>query len=293
MRAHRAVSLGFVVLAVASAVLAVQLGSASGAARRTSARRVIADSPALVELLFAIGAGDRAVGRTHFATYPPAALALPDTGGALDPNLEVMASLRPDCLLLQMKNERVDGFAAERGIHVERFKIESVADVLAATTRLGELTDQQESAAREVARLEAAIDRARARAPRARPRVLVSCERTPGELRGVGTVGSGTFVMECVAAAGGDPALAVKGYTPVSNEAIVDARPDVVIELRTEPATAEELWALRHDWEATLPDLPAVKNHRVKVVYHPDALVPGPRLDQVIEAFSRALEGVP
>src|SRR5690348_18457554 len=32
------------------------------------------------ELLFAIGAGDRLVGRTHWCDYPPAALAVPDVG---------------------------------------------------------------------------------------------------------------------------------------------------------------------------------------------------------------------
>src|SRR5690348_11751043 len=43
-------------------------------------RRIVSLLPTFTELLFAIGAGDRLVGRTHWCDYPPAALAVPDVG---------------------------------------------------------------------------------------------------------------------------------------------------------------------------------------------------------------------
>lgn len=292
MRAHRLVSLSFVALAVASAGLAAWPGAPLPADAATRpARRIVAGSGALVEILYAIGAGDRVVGRSHFTTYPPEALALPDVGGAIDPNLEVLETLKPDCLLLQMKSASVEQFAADRRIRSEHFKIETIADLYVAIVRVGVLSEHAREAHVEVARLTKAIDALRVRAPATRrPKVLISSQRLPGELRGVGTLGAGTFIMECVEVAGGQNALpSVRGYAPVSKEAIVEAKPDVVIELRTEPASAEVRAALVRDWEVALPDVPAVRDKRIEVVDHEASLIPGPRLVEVIALLARAI----
>lgn len=66
-------------------------------------RRLVSLAPALTELLFAIGAGGRVVGVTRFDNYPEQAATLPKVGGFIDPNVEVVLSLRPD-LILAMPN---------------------------------------------------------------------------------------------------------------------------------------------------------------------------------------------
>src|SRR2546426_10890156 len=52
------------------------------------ARRIVSLSPAVTELLFALGAGDRVVGRTTWCDFPPAARAVPSLGDGLIPNIE-------------------------------------------------------------------------------------------------------------------------------------------------------------------------------------------------------------
>ena len=61
--------------------------------------RIVSLSPATTELLFAIGAGDRLVGRTHWAGYPPAALDVTDIGDGFNPNVEAIASVSPDLVV--------------------------------------------------------------------------------------------------------------------------------------------------------------------------------------------------
>src|SRR3989449_8584016 len=64
------------------------------------ARRIVSLSPAVTELLFALGAGDRVVGRTTWCDFPPAARAVPSVGDGLNPNIEAVWARLPALLLL-------------------------------------------------------------------------------------------------------------------------------------------------------------------------------------------------
>ena len=67
---------------------------------RAPPRRIVSLNPATTELFFALGAGDRLVGRTHFDLYPTAAQAVQDLGSAIPPNVESVLGVRPDLVLL-------------------------------------------------------------------------------------------------------------------------------------------------------------------------------------------------
>jgi ABC-type hemin transport system substrate-binding protein len=85
------------------ALLAACGGRGSDASARsasTPARRIVSLSPASTELLFALGAGDRVVGRTTWCDYPPEARRVPSVGDGLNPNLEAILALRPDLVVL-------------------------------------------------------------------------------------------------------------------------------------------------------------------------------------------------
>src|SRR3989442_10351649 len=64
------------------------------------ARRIVSLSPTVTELLFALGAGDRVVGRTTWCDYPPAARAVPSVGDGLNPNIEAVSARHPDLVVL-------------------------------------------------------------------------------------------------------------------------------------------------------------------------------------------------
>src|SRR5207244_6441998 len=60
------------------------------------ARRIVSLLPSFTEILFAIGAGDRLVGRTSWCDYPPAALAVPSVGDGMPPSAGAAAARHPD-----------------------------------------------------------------------------------------------------------------------------------------------------------------------------------------------------
>src|SRR5204863_10087997 len=63
-------------------------------------KRIVSTAPSITELLYALGLGDRVVGVDRFSRYPPEALRKPKIGDYANPNLETIASLRPDLVII-------------------------------------------------------------------------------------------------------------------------------------------------------------------------------------------------
>jgi ABC-type hemin transport system substrate-binding protein len=64
------------------------------------AQRIVSTAPSITELLYALGLGDRVVGVDRFSRYPVEALRKPKIGDYANPNLEAIAALRPDLVII-------------------------------------------------------------------------------------------------------------------------------------------------------------------------------------------------
>jgi len=81
--------------------------------------RIVSLVPSVTETLFALGAEDRLVGVTDFCDYPPAARRKPSVGGMVNPNLEVIVSLRPDLVVATTEGNREETFAQRERLPLE------------------------------------------------------------------------------------------------------------------------------------------------------------------------------
>src|SRR6266705_1471123 len=112
------------------------------------ARRIVSLLPSFTEILFAIGAGDRLVGRTTWCDYPPEALALPSVGDGMPPSVEAVAARRPDLVVLYRAGPNVT--AAEQlerlGIRTVLLDLNLLEQLGPAARRLGVLTGHSRAA---------------------------------------------------------------------------------------------------------------------------------------------------
>src|SRR2546429_9470572 len=112
------------------------------------ARRIVSLPPSFTEILFAVGAGDRLVGRTAWCDYPPAALAVPSVGDGMPPNVEAVAARRPDLVVLYRSGPNAT--AAEQlerlGIRTVLFDLNLLEQLGPAARRLGALTGHSRAA---------------------------------------------------------------------------------------------------------------------------------------------------
>jgi len=209
-------------------------------------KRIVSLNPTTTEVLFAIGAGSRVVGRSMYDAFPESALAVPSLGAALRPNVEAIIGANPDLVVLYASQD--NRAAADRlrqaGIPTAAFRIDSIAQFERDTRLLGRMTNDSASAARLVDSVRATLDRVRAATQSlARPTVFFHTWDRP-----LITIGGGSFLNELVDIAGGRNVYAdLPGPSGiVTIEDVVRRNPDFVL---ASPITAA---AIRSDarWQA-------------------------------------------
>lgn len=193
------------------------------------ARRVVALAPHLTELVFAAGAGARLVGVMRYSDYPAAALSLPVVGDAFAVNLEAVAALKPDLLLVWRSgmNPRQQERLRDLGVPIYESESTTVDGVAETLRRLGRLMATDASAQAAATRTEAHWQALRARYS-GRPPVRVFYQLWHEPLM---TVSQGHLIDQAISACGGLNVFARQGtLTPtVSWEAAVAANPQLVV----------------------------------------------------------------
>jgi ABC-type Fe3+-hydroxamate transport system substrate-binding protein len=248
--------------------------------------RIVSLSPAVTELLFALGAGDRLVGRTTWCDYPPAARQVPSVGDGLNPNLEAVAARHPDLVVLYRSalNETAAAQLARLGIPAVVVQQDRLEDIARAARLLGHLTGTDRAGDSLTGALEQLVAGSRVPPPR-RPRTRVAFvvwDNPPV------VIGGGSYLDELaglVGAANVFHDIAAASAT-VGLETIVSRDPDLIVVLR-DSATAEPPGFIRRpEWRAVR----AVRQARI--VYLTGSLFarPGPRAAEAVAEFRRRLQ---
>lgn len=250
------------------------------------ARRVVSLIPSATEILVAVGAGDRLVGRTDF-DRGPAVDALPSVGGGMNPSIEAIVALRPDLVLGwetkgdQSTRERLE----ELGVPVFAVEADDTTDVFRTVGSLGRLTGRAPAAdslsaglRRELAEVAASV------AGRPQPTVFFLVWNDPPM-----TAGPGTFISQVLGVAGGRNVFAdVAGEWPnVALEEIVRRQPDFLVLPQGEKGGAHDVAQLRGapGWR----ELRAMREGRVVTIDSEMMNRPGPRLGEAARALRDAL----
>jgi len=248
-------------------------------------RRIVSLVPGVTEMLYAIGAEDRLVGRTDFCDYPPEARSKASVGGTVSPSLEVLVTLKPDLVVATSA-----GNSDETRRQLERLRVplylvdpHGLSDVFRTMTRLGALTERERRAADVVAGLERRVRAVAVRvAALPRPRVLYVVWPEP-----LIVPGRGAAVTELIELAGGESVSAdgPEGYPRYSVEAAVARGPEVIILARHGAGTAPYA---REKWER-FADLPAIRAGRLHAVDGDLFHRFGPRVVDALEILARLL----
>jgi len=248
--------------------------------------RIVSLAPSLTEAIYALGLEDRLVGDTDYCDYPPEAQKKPKVGGVINPNLEQIAVLHPDLVLVSKEGNLLDTVRALDTLGIPTYATEArtVDEIISSTQKLAEVLNVPAAGKALVDSLQrrlAALQTKLAAVPRKRVLFIV----WPEPLM---SVGKDTFIADALNRAGAASVVDSKQDWPqVSLEEVARLQPEYLVfaSSHSDSRTSDfDALAIRPGWQI----LDAVRNRHFAVVS--DAIIrPAPRMVAVIEELARQL----
>jgi iron complex transport system substrate-binding protein len=248
--------------------------------------RIVSLAPSLTETLYALGVEDRLVGDTDYCDYPPDAQKKPKVGGVINPNLEQIAILHPDLVLVTKEGNLLETVRALDSLRIPTYATDAhtIDEIISSTQKLADVLNASAAGKTLADDLEQRLAVLQSKlAPVPPKRVLFIVWPEP-----LMSVGKGTFIADALRRAG---AISIvdsnQDWPQVSLEEVVHLQPDYLVLAASHSGSADhdfEALANRPGWQM----LDAVRNRHFAAVS--DAIIrPAPRMISVIEELARQL----
>ena len=249
-------------------------------------RRIVSLAPSLTETLYALGLEDRLVGDTDYCDFPAEAAKKHKVGGAINPNMEEVAALKPDVVLVVKSLNRLETVRAleQLGIPVYSTDPHTVREVVLSMRRLAEVLGAEGAGITLDQKLESRLVSMREKLNGIPPKRVMFVVWTEPLI----SVGKKTFIADVLEQAGASSVGESKQDWPqFSLEEAVRLQPEYLVFASSHSETVKndvEALALKPGWSA----MDAVKKRRIAVIS--DAINrPGPRIVDAVEELARQL----
>ncbi|MFI5058223.1 MAG: ABC transporter substrate-binding protein [Candidatus Acidiferrales bacterium] len=249
-------------------------------------QRIVSLAPSLTETVYALGLQDRLVGDTDYCDYPEGAQKKTKVGGAINPNFEEIAALRPDLVLVIKSLNRYDTVRALDGLGIPVYATDphTVGEIISSTKRLAEILGTPEAGSALAAEMEHRLSDLQQRlAPLPPRKVLFIVWAEP-----LISIGKHTFIADALRRAGAVSIVdSSQSWPQVNLEEVVKLQPEYLVFATGHGEN------LAHDIDAFsgLPGwrlLDAVRNRKFALIS--DAVNrPAPRIVSAIEDLARQL----
>ena len=258
-------------------------------------QRIVSTAPSITEMLYALGLGDRVAGVTRYCRFPPEAQLKPKIGGYVDPDLEAIAALKPDLVIIQ--NNPVRLAQQLSALHLRTLEItqDSIAALYNSIRVVGEATGTQARATQLIGSIRSGLDQIHERVAALRPtRMMFVIGRSPNRLDGLVVVGKASFLNDVIAVAGGENVFrnALAAYPAVSLEEVIARNPDVILDM----GDMSDAGGISEEYKRNVIAIwqrerviAAVRNNRVFPIAADFYTIPGPRVVNAARAISEML----
>jgi iron complex transport system substrate-binding protein len=252
------------------------------------AERIVSLSPGATEIIFALGAEGRLVAVDNQADYPPAAAGFGTRVDAYQPNVETIAGLNPDLVIVADNTggivEALDRLSLPVLYTDLDDSVKTIDDVFGQIGLLGRLTATDAKATELISSLDARVDAVEEKLtglPNTRgPKVYHELDAT------FYSASTGTFIgsiyrtlhAQNIAGDGGGTS-----YPQLTQEAIIAADPDIIVLADEEFGVSIDSVRARPGWNA----IKAVAENRIYAI-DPDIISrPGPRIVDALEQLAK------
>jgi iron complex transport system substrate-binding protein len=250
--------------------------------------RIVALSPVINELLFALDRGDWVVANTKYSTYPPKSQSIAKVGGFFDVSLEAILHLKPTLVIMQHNNRKLQKHLHSFGIASKVIKVDRLESIKEAILAIGRCVNKQNKAAQIVALIEAKLQAIGNIITQ--QKILIVIGESLNLHKGTFIVGHDLYLHDLITASGNQNAFASKQIKqPVLNyENIIATQADVVIILA--PYAKHSRTQIKKAWSNLA--LPASKKGNIFIIDKEYAGIPSDRLLLFLDDFHTILKQI-
>ncbi|MGI5901614.1 MAG: ABC transporter substrate-binding protein [Desulfitobacteriia bacterium] len=242
--------------------------------------KIVSLSPALTEILFAIGLDQEIIGVSEYCNYPAAAKNKPTMGDFSTPNVELVTSKDPDMVFVAagVQEDVIEKFES-LGITVVVLDADTIEQVIDNIELAGILTGKEKEAARVAEDMRKRLEAITAKVQNLeKPKVFFEVWDDP-----LMSAGSQSFIHDIIVTAGGENIAGknTERYYNYSVETLLEENPDIYL-INSHSHTPSDI-KKRNGYQV----LQAVKNDKIFVIDDDLISRPGPRVIEGLEQLAR------
>jgi len=253
--------------------------------------RIIALSPSINEIIYALGDGDKIVGNTKYCNFPLDAQTKPKVGGYFSPNLEKIVSLKPDLVIMLENTKKLSDKLHKLGIETKILKLTKLNEIQNSIKIIGETLGKEKEATQILTKIDEKLQDIKN---------IVSDKKILFVISAYGYIDKRVFVVgqnlyfdDIINLSGNTNALQSKrkGQPVLNVENIIATNPDIVIllsPLREERGITVD--DIKKPW-LTLP-INAVKENNIYVADKPYSAIASDRLVYFLQDLKEYLTDV-
>lgn len=186
-------------------------------------------SPAINEIIFALGAGDRIVANTKFCTYPQQSKSIKKVGGYFSPSIEKILSVNPTMVIMQENNRDLAKKLQKLSIENMVVKIDKIDSIKDAILKIGAYLKKDKEAAKLVKKIEVSLKKLRGIV--SHKKILIAFGHNLDLSKQIYVAGQNIYFDDIIKASGNFNALQSKrkGQPILNLENILAVNPDIVV----------------------------------------------------------------
>ncbi|MEO8665352.1 MAG: helical backbone metal receptor [Ignavibacteria bacterium] len=242
-------------------------------------KRIISLAPNITETLFAIDADPQVVGVTDLCDFPPEVNNKTKTGSYISPNYEVMVSLNPDLIIMNVENTSNPTYQALKNMNMKVYvsNAKDIEGIYKMISDFGKMTGKKSEADSLDKYLHTEeMKYATKKNYRAKSLILIS-------VNPLMTTNGKTFINDIIEMA---PLMNMYGgealdYPNVSYEDVIKKDPDIIV-FPTDTNDVAKSVKFTDEIKRQLINTSAVKNNKIILVDENIMYRPGPRVFEAV-----------
>ncbi|MBN1652504.1 MAG: ABC transporter substrate-binding protein [Deltaproteobacteria bacterium] len=278
-----------VLLVLLSALMAFGCGKRIESSAQAAGMRAVSLSPAITDIMFDIGLGEKIVGVSKYCILPRG-IRRAVVGNMMTVDTEALLSVKPTHVFFQGPRGRFRNLKRfNTKIRLESFKIETISDILRSARKIGEIAGRPGLAENTISSFQAKIAAVAAM-------VAGLGKRRVAFILGMGSyetmaAGPGTFIDDLITTAGGInvgrdlPGRQV--WRKTNTESLLATKPEVLI-CQIDPSEKSGGERARQKWSRYI-DQPQIGLKRVEIVSDRRWTFPSTRIAEIALPLAKIL----